>query len=91
MGSWLWKDMSTYTNQYSTGTNQGGSHGLTRRFGVGQKRRLSGLSLQLALSLGCFGVDHDSKGLYLSLRYYNNDPSEAGKVLRKRYMISLIP
>ena len=29
-------------------------------------------------------VDHDSKGLYLSLRYYNNDSSEAGKVLRKR-------
>lgn len=22
-GNWLWKDMSTYTNQYSTGTNQG--------------------------------------------------------------------
>lgn len=25
-GNWLWKDMSTYTNQYSTRvTNQGGS------------------------------------------------------------------
>lgn len=29
-------------------------------------------------------VDHDSEGLYLSLRYYNNDSSEAGKTLRKK-------
>lgn len=34
-------------------------------------------------------VDHDSKGLYLSLRYYNNDSSEAGKVLRKRVYAQL--
>lgn len=34
-------------------------------------------------------VDHDSKGLYLSLRYYNNDSSEAGKALRKKVYAKL--
>ena len=34
-------------------------------------------------------VDHDSKGIYLSLRYYNNNSSEAGKVLRKKVYAQL--
>ena len=84
-GTWLWKDMSTYPNQYSTGTNQGGSPWTNRRFWSRPESDAIWSSPPTSFKPWMFWrVDHDSKGLYLSLRYYNNDSSEAGKVLRKR-------
>ena len=84
-GAWLWKDMSTYTNQYSTGTNQGGSPWTNRRFWSRTEAEAIWSDPPTSFNPWMFWrVDHDSKGLYLSLRYYNNDSSEAGKVLRKR-------
>ena len=84
-GSWLWKDMSAYPNQYSTGTNQGGSPWTNRRFWCRAESEAIWSDPPTCFKPWMFWrVDHDSKGLYLSLRYYNNDSSEAGKVLRKR-------
>ena len=84
-GSWLWKDMSIYPNQYSTGTNQGGSPWTNRRFWCRAESEAIWSDPPTCFKPWMFWrVDHDSKGLYLSLRYYNNDSSEAGKVLRKR-------
>ena len=84
-GAWLWKDMSTYTNQYSTGTNQGGSPWTNRRFWSRTEAEAIWSDPPTSFNPWMFWrVDHDSKGLYLSLRYYNNDSSEAEKVLRKR-------
>ena len=77
-GSWLWKDMSIYPNPYSTGTNQGGSPWTNRCF---LSRTESSRSFKPWMF---WRVDHDSKGAYLSLRYYNNDPTEYGKILRKK-------
>lgn len=90
-GSWLWKDMSTYTNQYSTGTNQGGSPWTNRRFWTRIESDDIWATLPRKFNPWLFWrVDHDSKGAYLSLRYYNNDSSETGKVLRKRVYAQLI-
>lgn len=84
-GSWLWKDMSIYSNQYSTGTNQGGSPWTNRRFWTRTESEDIGATPQRNFSPWLFWrVDHDSKGVYLSLRYYNNDSTEQGKTLRKR-------
>ena len=84
-GSWLWKDMSIYPNQYSTGTNQGGSPWTNRRFWSRTESESIRSNPPTSFKPWMFWrVDHDLKGLYLSLRYYNNDSSEAGKVLRKR-------
>lgn len=89
-GAWLWKDMSTYTNQYSTGTNQGGSPWTNRRFWSRTEAQAIWSEPPTSFKPWIFWrVDHDSKGLYLSLRYYNNDSSEAGKVLRKKVYAQL--
>ena len=89
-GAWLWKDMSTYTNQYSTGTNQGGSPWTNRRFWSRTEAQAIWSDPPTCFKPWMFWrVDHDSKGLYLSLRYYNNDSSEAGKVLRKKVYAQL--
>mgnify|MGYP000988426757 FL=1 len=89
-GSWLWKDMSTYPNQYSTGTNQGGSPWTNRRFWSRPESDAIWSSPPTSFKPWMFWrVDHDSKGLYLSLRYYNNDSSEVGKALRKKVYAKL--
>ncbi len=89
-GSWLWKDMSIYPNQYSTGTNQGGSPWTNRRFWSRTESDAIWSNPPTSFKPWLFWrVDHDSKGLYLSLRYYNNDSSEAGKVLRKKVYAQL--
>ena len=89
-GSWLWKDMSIYPNQYSTGTNQGGSPWTNRRFWSRTESDAIWSSPPTSFKPWMFWrVDHDSKGLYLSLRYYNNDSSEAGKALRKKVYAKL--
>lgn len=84
-GSWLWKDMSIYPNQYSTGTNQGGSPWTNRRFWTRTESNAISSELPRSFKPWMFWrVDYDSKGAYLSLRYYNNDPTEQGKILRKK-------
>lgn len=84
-GSWLWDDMSTYPNEYSTGTNKGGRPWTNRRFWSRTESKAIRSNPPTCFKPWMFWrVDHDSKGLYLSLRYYNNDSSEVGKVLRKR-------
>lgn len=84
-GSWLWKDMSIYPNQYSTGTNQGGSPWTNRRFWTCTESEDIGATPPRNFSPWLFWrVDHDSKGVYLSLRYYNNDSTNQGKIIRKR-------
>ncbi|MFR4539439.1 MAG: PD-(D/E)XK nuclease family protein [Veillonella parvula] len=84
-GSWLWKDMSIYPNQYSTGTNQGGSPWTNRRFWTRSESDDIWATPPRNFNPWLFWrVDHDSKGVYLSLRYYNNDSTEQGKDLRKR-------
>ena len=84
-GSWLWDDMSTYPNEYNTGTNKGGRPWTNRRFWSRTESKAIRSDPPTCFKPWMFWrVDHDSKGLYLSLRYYNNDSSEAGKVLRKR-------
>ena len=89
-GAWLWKDMSTYTNQYSTGTNQGGSPWTNRRFWSRTEVQAIWSDPPTSFKPWMFWrVDHDSKGLYLSLRYYNNDSSESGKALRKKVYAKL--
>ena len=89
-GSWLWKDMSTYTNQYSTGTNQGGSPWTNRRFWTRIESDDIWATPPRKFNPWLFWrVDHDSKGAYLSLRYYNNDSSEVGKALRKKVYAKL--
>ena len=89
-GAWLWKDMSTYTNQYSIGTNQGGSPWTNRRFWSRTEAEAIWSDPPTSFNPWMFWrVDHDSKGLYLSLRYYNNDLSESGKALRKKVYAKL--
>ena len=84
-GNWLWKDMSTYPNQYSTGTNQGGSPWTNRRFWTRKESDDIWATPPRNFNPWLFWrVDHDSKGAYLSLRYYNNDSTEQGKIIRKR-------
>ena len=82
--------MSIYPNQYSTGTNQGGSPWTNRRFWSRTESDAIWSNPPTSFKPWLFWrVDHDSKGLYLSLRYYNNDSSEAGKVLRKKVYAQL--
>ena len=89
-GAWLWKDMNTYTNQYSTDTNQGGSPWTNRRFWSRTEVQAIWSDPPTSFKPWMFWrVDHDSKGLYLSLRYYNNDSSESGKALRKKVYAKL--
>ncbi|WP_295259364.1 hypothetical protein [Veillonella sp.] len=84
-GSWLWKDMSVYPNQYSTGTNQGGSPWTNRRFWTRTEADAIWSKPPKSFNPWIFWrVDHDSKGAYLSLRYYNNDSTDQGKITRKR-------
>ena len=84
-GSWLWKDMSVYPNQYSTGTNQGGSPWTNRRFWTRTETDAIWSKPPKSFNPWIFWrVDHDSKGAYLSLRYYNNDSTDQGKIIRKR-------
>ena len=65
-GTWLWKDMSTYPNQYSTGTNQGGSPWTNRRFWSRPESDSIWSSPPTSFKPWLFlRVDHDSKGLYL--------------------------
>lgn len=84
-GSWLWKDMCVYPNQYSTGTNQGGSPWTNRCFWNRIEAETINSDLPRSFKPWLFWrVDHDSKGAYLSLRYYNNDSTNQGKIIRKR-------
>ena len=84
-GSWLWKDMSVYPHQYSTGTNQGGSPWTNRRFWTRTETDAIWSKPPKSFNPWIFWrVDHDSKGAYLSLRYYNNDSTDQGKIIRKR-------
>lgn len=84
-GSWLWKDMSVYPNQYSTGTNQGGSPWTNRRFWTRTETDAIWSKPPKSFNPWIFWrVDHDFKGAYLSLRYYNNDSTDQGKITRKR-------
>lgn len=84
-GSWLWKDMSIYPNQYITGTNQGGSPWTNRRFWTRTESDAIWSEPPRSFNPRIFWrIDHDSKGAYLSLRYYNNDATEQGKIIRKR-------
>lgn len=83
-GSWLWKDMYVYPNQYSTGTNQGGSPWTNRRFWTRTETDAIWSKPPKSFNPWIFWrVDHDSKGAYLSLRYYNNDSTDQGKIIRK--------
>lgn len=83
-GSWLWKDMSVYPYQYSTGTNQGGSPWTNRRFWTRTETDAIWSKPPKSFNPWIFWrVDHDSKGAYLSLRYYNNDSTDQGKIIRK--------
>lgn len=83
-GSWLWKDMSAYPNQYSTGTNQGGRPWTNRRFWS----RLEAMDI-LSNPARSFNpwmfwrVDYDSKGPYLSLRYSRAASNESDEIIRK--------
>ena len=89
-GSWLWDDMSTYPNEYSTGTNKGGRPWTNRRFWSRTESKAIRSNPPTCFKPWMFWrVDHDSKGLYLSLRYYNNDSSESGKALRKKVYAKL--
>ena len=89
-GSWLWDDMSTYPNEYSTGTNKGGRPWTNRRFWSRTEAQAIWSEPPTSFKPWIFWrVDHDSKGLYLSLRYYNNDSSESGKALRKKVYAKL--
>lgn len=89
-GSWLWNDMSTYPNEYSTGTNIGGRPWTNRRFWSRTESKAIRSNTPTSFKPWLFWrVDHDSKGLYLSLRYYNNDSNEAGKALRKKVYAKL--
>lgn len=82
--------MSIYPNQYITGTNQGGSPWTNRRFWSRTESEAIWSNPPTSFKPWMFWrVDHDSKGLYLSLRYYNNDSSESGKLLRKRVYAQL--
>ena len=84
-GSWLWKDMTVYPNQYSTGTNQGGSPWTNRRFWTRKESDDIWATPPRNFNPWLFWrVDHDSKGAYLSFGYYNNDSTEQGKIIRKR-------
>ena len=83
-GSWLWKDMSVYPNQYSTGTNQGGSPWTNRRFWTRIEAETINSDLPRSFKPWLFWrVDHDSKGAYLSLRFYNKDFKQDAEFLRK--------
>ena len=83
-GSWLWKDMSVYPNQYSTGTNQGGSPWTNRRFWTRIEAETINSDLPRSFKPWLFWrVDHDSKGAYLSLRFYNKDSKRNAEFLRK--------
>lgn len=89
-GSWLWDDMSTYPNEYNTGTNKGGRPWTNRRFWSRTELKAIRSNSPTCFKPWMFWrVDHDSKGLYLSLRYYNNDSSESGKALRKKVYAKL--
>ena len=82
--SWLWKDMSTYTNQYSTGTNQGGRSWTNRRFWSRTEAEAIWTDPPTSFKPWMFWrVDHDSKGAYLSLRFYNKDSKQDAEFLRK--------
>lgn len=83
-GSWLWKDMSVYPNQYRTGTNQGGSPWTNRRFWTRIEAETINSDFPRSFKPWLFWrVDHDSKGAYLSLRFYNKDSKQDAEFLRK--------
>ena len=82
--------MSTYPNEYSTGTNKGGRPWTNRRFWSRTESDAIRSNPPTSFKPWIFWrVDYDLKGLYLSLRYYNNDSSEAGKILRKKVYAKL--
>lgn len=83
-GSWLWNDMSTYANEYSTGTNKGGRPWTNRRFWSRTESKAIRSNPPTSFKPWLFWrVDHDSKGPYLSLRFYNKDSDRDSKFLRK--------
>ena len=83
-GAWLWKDMSAYLNQYNTGTNQGGSPWTNRCFWTRIESETINSDLPRSFKPWLFWrVDHDSKGAYLSLRFYNKDSKQDAEFLRK--------
>ena len=83
-GSWLWKDMSAYPNEYSTGTNQGGRPWSNRRFWSRTESKAIRSNPPTSFKPWLFWrVDYDSKGLYLSLRYYREASNESDEIIRK--------
>lgn len=83
-GSWLWKDMSAYPNEYSTGTNQGGRPWSNRRFWSRTESKAIRSNPPTSFKPWLFWrVDYDSKGSYLSLRYYREASNESDEIIRK--------
>lgn len=83
-GSWLWKDMSAYPNEYSTGTNQGGRPWSNRRFWSRTESKAIRSNPPTSFKPWLFWrVDYDSKGPYLSLRYYREASNESDEIIRK--------
>ena len=82
--SWLWKDMSAYPNEYSTGTNKGGRPWTNRRFWSRTESKAIRSNPPTSFKPWLFWrVDHDSKGPYLSLRYYRVASNESDEIIRK--------
>lgn len=83
-GSWLWKDMSTYPNEYSTGTNKGGRPWTNRHFWSRTESKTIRSNPPTSFKPWLFWrVDHDSKGPYLSLRYYREASNKSDEIIRK--------
>lgn len=83
-GSWLWNDMSTYPNEYSTGTNKGGLQWTNRRFWSRTESKAIRANPPTSFKPWMFWrVDYDSKGPYLSLRYYREASNESDEIIRK--------
>lgn len=83
-GSWLWDNMSTYPNEYSTGTNKGGRPWTNHRFWSRTESKAIRSNPPTSFKPWLFWrVDHDSKGPYLSLRYYREASNESDEIIRK--------
>lgn len=76
--------MSTYPNEYSTGTNIGGRPWTNRRFWSRTESKAIRSNTPTSFKPWLFWrVDHDSKGPYLSLRYYREASNESEEIIRK--------
>ena len=76
--------MSAYPNEYSTGTNQGGRPWSNRRFWSRTESKAIRSNPPTSFKPWLFWrVDYDSKGPYLSLRYYREASNESDEIIRK--------